>query len=81
MLKIPTDAGPNLVTKLPGPKAAAWIARDEAVISPSYTRDYPLVAARGEGCLLDDFDGNRFLDFMTIGCISVDLDVPIVADR
>lgn len=63
MLKMPTDAGPRLVTKLPGPKAAAWIARDEAVISPSYTRDYPLVAARGEGCLLEDVDGNVFLDF------------------
>ncbi len=48
---------------LPGPKAAALIARDDAVISPSYTRAYPLVAARGEGAIVEDVDGNRFLDF------------------
>ena len=54
---------PHLVTALPGPKAAAWIARDAAVMSPSYTRGYPLVAARGWGCVLEDVDGNRFLDF------------------
>jgi 4-aminobutyrate aminotransferase len=53
---------PHLVTPLPGPKAAAWIERDERVISPSYTRIYPLVCARGEGCTIEDVDGNRFLD-------------------
>jgi 4-aminobutyrate aminotransferase len=54
---------PHLITSLPGPKAAAWIARDDQVISPSYTRAYPLVAASGLGCVLEDVDGNRFLDF------------------
>ncbi len=54
---------PALVTSLPGPRAAEWIARDQAVLSPSYTRLYPLVAARGWGCTLEDVDGNRFLDF------------------
>ncbi|HQU42890.1 MAG TPA: aminotransferase class III-fold pyridoxal phosphate-dependent enzyme, partial [Pirellulales bacterium] len=54
---------PRLLTALPGPKAAEWIARDERVISPSYTRGYPLVASRGAGCVLEDVDGNRFLDF------------------
>ncbi|MGD9647668.1 MAG: aminotransferase class III-fold pyridoxal phosphate-dependent enzyme [Pirellulales bacterium] len=54
---------PHLVTRLPGPRAAAWIARDDQVLSPSYTRDYPLVAARGEGCAIEDVDGNVFLDF------------------
>ncbi|MBI4237816.1 MAG: acetyl ornithine aminotransferase family protein [Deltaproteobacteria bacterium] len=53
---------PRLVTALPGPQAAAWLARDHAAVSPSYTRDYPLVVARGEGCWIDDVDGNRFLD-------------------
>lgn len=53
---------PSLITPLPGPKAAALIARDEAVLSPSYTRSYPLVAERGEGALIHDVDGNRFLD-------------------
>src|SRR5579875_621625 len=54
---------PNLVTALPGPKAKAIIERDRAVISPSYTRCYPLVVKRGEGAIIEDVDGNRFLDF------------------
>ena len=54
---------PHLVTSLPGPKAKAWIERDARVVSQSYTRIYPLVAARGEGCTIEDVDGNRFLDF------------------
>lgn len=53
---------PFLVTELPGPRAAAIIARDQAVLSPSYTRPYPLVAARGQGAIVEDVDGNRFLD-------------------
>ena len=54
---------PHLVTSLPGPRAAAWVARDAAALSPSYTRDYPLVVARARGCMVEDVDGNRFLDF------------------
>ena len=54
---------PWIRTELPGPKARPLIARDERVTSPSYTRVYPLVVARGEGAVLEDVDGNRFLDF------------------
>jgi 4-aminobutyrate aminotransferase len=54
---------PNLVTSLPGPNAAEIIRRDAAVLSPSYTRCYPLVIRRGEGAMVEDVDGNRFLDF------------------
>lgn len=54
---------PRIISALPGPKAAAIIARDRAVLSPSYTRDYPLVIERGEGAIVQDVDGNRFLDF------------------
>jgi 4-aminobutyrate aminotransferase len=54
---------PKLVTLLPGPKARAIIQRDAKVISNSYTRSYPLVAATGEGAIVEDPDGNRFLDF------------------
>ena len=48
---------------LPGPRARQIIERDQKVISPSYTRSYPLVASRGEGAIVEDVDGNRFLDF------------------
>lgn len=54
---------PHLMTSLPGPRAQEIIARDHAVLSPSYTRGYPLVARRGEGAIIEDVDGNRFLDF------------------
>src|SRR6188474_2483096 len=54
--------GPSLKTALPGPKAQAIIQRDAKVVSPSYTRDYPLVIARGEGAFVEDVDGNVFLD-------------------
>ena len=53
---------PHLKTPLPGPKAAAIIARDGQVVSPSYTRGYPFVIARGEGATVEDVDGNVFLD-------------------
>jgi len=48
---------------LPGPKAQALIARDNAVISPSYPRGYPFVMDHGRGTEVWDVDGNRFLDF------------------
>src|SRR6187401_3666898 len=53
---------PDIKTPLPGPKAQALIARDRARVSPSYTRDYPFVMARGEGAVVEDVDGNLFLD-------------------
>ncbi|MDZ7990989.1 MAG: acetyl ornithine aminotransferase family protein [Nostoc sp. EfeVER01] len=70
MLSIPINLNlpriPHLVTSLPGPRAQAIVQRDRAVTSPSYTRDYPLVVSRGQGCMVEDVDGNVFLD-MTAG--------------
>jgi 4-aminobutyrate aminotransferase len=54
---------PEIKTALPGPKAAELIARDARAMSPSFTRAYPFVMERGEGCWVTDVDGNRFLDF------------------
>jgi 4-aminobutyrate aminotransferase len=54
---------PHLVTELPGPKAKQLVDRDHAVLSPSYTRDYPFVAKQGRGAMIEDVDGNTFLDF------------------
>src|SRR5882724_10740412 len=53
---------PHIKTPLPGPNAKAIIDRDKMVVSPSYTRGYPLVIARGSGALVEDVDGNVFLD-------------------
>lgn len=57
---------PKIKTKLPGPKAQKIIERDKKVLSPSYTRDYPLVIGKGRGLCVEDVDGNLFLD-MTAG--------------
>jgi 4-aminobutyrate aminotransferase len=54
---------PNLKGPVPGPRARAVIERDARHVSPSYTRSYPLVVERGEGAMVQDVDGNRFLDF------------------
>jgi 4-aminobutyrate aminotransferase len=54
---------PHLVTALPGPKAKRLVEEDHSVLSPSYTRDYPLVAKTGRGATIEDVDGNTFLDF------------------
>jgi 4-aminobutyrate aminotransferase len=54
---------PQLLTALPGPKAKKIVELDREYVSPSYTRDYPLVAKQGRGAVIEDVDGNTFLDF------------------
>lgn len=54
---------PTLRTPIPGPKAQVFLERDEKYVSPSYTRCYPLVVERGSGAVIEDVDGNLFLDF------------------
>ena len=63
MKPITKSSLPEIKTALPGPKAKELLARDEKYISPSYTRSYPLVVQRGQGAILEDVDGNTFLDF------------------
>jgi 4-aminobutyrate aminotransferase len=58
-----TERLPRIVTELPGPEAKKVLEADERWISPSYTRSYPLVMKRGTGAIIEDVDGNRFLDF------------------
>lgn len=54
---------PHIVTELPGPRAREHIALDQQFTSPSLPRAYSLVPVRGEGTVVEDIDGNRFLDF------------------
>ncbi|HEY1655857.1 MAG TPA: acetyl ornithine aminotransferase family protein [Candidatus Tumulicola sp.] len=56
---------PNISTEIPGPKARLVIEQDQRYASPSYIKEYPLVVERGEGPMIEDVDGNRYLDFMT----------------
>ena len=55
-------SGPKLITELPGPEARARIERDGRVTSPSLPRVYPFVPRRGAGSIVEDVDGNIFLD-------------------
>lgn len=54
---------PHVRTPLPGPVAQGMLDRDDAFVSPSYTRVYPLVVDVGSGAVIRDVDGNLFLDF------------------
>ncbi|WP_446744724.1 acetyl ornithine aminotransferase family protein [Silvibacterium acidisoli] len=55
--------GPKINGPLPGPNAKRIVEGDDRLISPSYTRSYPMVAKRGRGTRVEDVDGNEFLDF------------------
>lgn len=55
---------PRILTPPPGPKGKAIIDRDAAWTSPSYIKEYPLVIAGGKGAMVEDVDGNRYIDFM-----------------
>jgi 4-aminobutyrate aminotransferase len=55
-------ARPKLITEVPGPEAMARIERDRKVTSPSLPRAYPFVPRRGAGSVVEDVDGNIFLD-------------------
>ncbi|MDX2059452.1 MAG: aminotransferase class III-fold pyridoxal phosphate-dependent enzyme, partial [Gemmatimonadales bacterium] len=55
---------PRIRTAIPGPKSQAIVARDEAWTSTCYIKEYPLVVERASGAMVEDVDGNRFLDFM-----------------
>ncbi len=61
--KIVSDKLPKIVTELPGPRAREVMENDHRYISPSYTRSYPLVAKSARGAIVEDVDGNFFLDF------------------
>lgn len=63
MWKFDGKRTPEIITPLPGPNAQALLRRDAQFVSPSYTRAYPLVVQCGSGAVIEDVDGNRFLDF------------------
>jgi 4-aminobutyrate aminotransferase len=54
---------PDIRTPLPGPLAGAIYQRDQRITSPSLPRAYPLMPQRGSGAVIEDVDGNLFLDF------------------
>src|SRR2546428_9682436 len=55
---------PYIKIKPPGPKALALIEKDWRHTAPAYGRVYFLVVKAGRGIVIEDVDGNLFLDFM-----------------
>jgi len=55
---------PKIVVPPPGPRARAVVDRDAEWTSSCYIKEYPLVVSRGKGVMVEDVDGNRYLDFM-----------------
>jgi 4-aminobutyrate aminotransferase len=62
LTELASAQAPRLLTEVPGPQALARIERDGKVTSPSLPRAYPFVPRRGAGSVVEDVDGNLFLD-------------------
>lgn len=58
------DSLPKIITPLPGPKASAILERRKEAIPGAIKSVYPCVISRGEGAMLEDVDGNIFLDWV-----------------
>ena len=66
------DALPKIITPLPGPKAKEIIERRAEAIPGSIKCVYPCVIDRGEGAMVEDVDGNLFLDWVGgVGVLNV----------
>ncbi|KUO87556.1 MAG: 4-aminobutyrate aminotransferase [Thermoproteus sp. JCHS_4] len=61
--QVDPDKVPSMRVEPPGPKALEIIRRDEAVLMQSFVRWYPLVVARGYGPVVEDVDGNLYIDY------------------
>ncbi len=77
------DELPKIITeKVPGPKAEAFLKRrNEAVPKALCGNTYPVVIERGEGAVLEDADGNHFLDFIGgVGVLNIGYSNPEVVE-
>jgi 4-aminobutyrate aminotransferase/(S)-3-amino-2-methylpropionate transaminase len=62
----------RIETELPGPKSAAVLATKAKVVAAPLETYTPFVIKHGEGALIEDLDGNRFIDFTGgWGCLAV----------
>jgi 4-aminobutyrate aminotransferase / (S)-3-amino-2-methylpropionate transaminase / 5-aminovalerate transaminase len=52
----------HLVTEIPGPRSRALMARRQAALPTGVGTTLPVFAARASGGIVEDVDGNRFID-------------------
>lgn len=76
------DALPKIITEtLPGSKAQAIIDRRNKAVPGAVRCNYPCVIKRGEGAMLEDVDGNIFLDWVGgVGVLNVGYSQPDLVD-
>lgn len=62
----------RIVTEIPGPKSRAAMAEKEKWVARPISPLAPFFVAKAEGTVVEDLDGNRFLDFTGgWGCLNV----------
>jgi len=71
----------QLRTSIPGPRSRELMRRRNAAVSRAVTQVTPVFVDRAEGAVVDDVDGNRFIDFAGgIGCLNTGHRAPAVLD-
>src|ERR1700688_4840636 len=59
-------------TEIPGPRSRTLMARREVAIPRGPANATPIFAARADGAVIEDVDGNRYIDFAGgIGCLNI----------
>ena len=70
---------PKIITELPGPKAKAILDRRSEIVPAAIRPLYPVVIERGEGAMVEDPDGNIFLDWVGgVGVMNIGYSQPEV---
>ena len=72
---------PKVITELPGPKAKAMLDRRAEAMPAAIKTIYPIVIERGEGAMIEDSDGNVFLDWIGgVGVMNIGYSQPEVVE-
>ena len=72
---------PKVITELPGPAAKAILDRRSEAIPAAIRPLYPIVIKRGEGAMIEDVDGNVFLDWVGgVGVMNIGYSQPEVIE-
>ena len=76
------EALPKIITEtVPGPKSQALIDRRAEATAKAVGCSYPVAIARGEGAMIEDLDGNYFLDWVGgVGVLNVGYSQPEIVE-
>ncbi|MBW1604874.1 aspartate aminotransferase family protein [Lactobacillus sp. Sy-1] len=75
------DSLPSVTDVFPGPKAKEILDRRAKNVPSAVLCNYPLVIKRGQGAMIEDVDGNRFVDWVGgVGVMNVGYSQPKVVE-